>query len=89
LEPLIANIHGATSHTGRRPSRLPAAASEPPATPLPEDTGELTAVIGRRRALKEAIAAERYEDAREHRDAIRATEERWLVPRRHPGQDGA
>jgi len=90
LEPLIANIHGATAHTGRRPSRLPAAAGAPgaadeavlPEAVLPEDTGELTAVIGRRVALKEAIAAERYEEAREHRDAIRATEERWLAPRR-------
>lgn len=96
LEPLIANIHGATAHTGRRPSRLPATAGAEaspgeavlPEAVLPEDTGELTEVIGRRRALKEAIAAERYEDAREHRDAIRATEERWLAPRRRaqPGE---
>ena len=82
LEPLIANIHGATEHTGRRPSRLPVSPAGGTGQALPEDTAELTAAIGLRRSLKEAIAAERYEDAREHRDAIRALEERWLAPRR-------
>jgi len=82
LEPLIANIHGATTHTGRRPSRVAAAAAERVgADRLPESTAGLTAVIGMRRALKMAIADERYEDAREHRDAIRSVEERWLAPR--------
>jgi protein arginine kinase activator len=78
LEPLIANIHGATQHTGRRPSR----AGGPPgaAGPLPEGTEELTAVIGRRRSMKEAIACEDYERAKEERDAIKQVEERWLAP---------
>jgi protein arginine kinase activator len=71
LEPLIANIHGATAHTGRRPSR---------AAPLPEGTEELTGVIGLRRSMKEAIACEDYEKAKDDRDAIRAVEERWLGP---------
>jgi protein arginine kinase activator len=72
LEPLIANIHGATSHAGRRPSR------EAPGGGLPDDTGELTGLIGLRRDIKEAIDREDYERARELRDAIRAVEERWL-----------
>ncbi|MFM8735558.1 MAG: DNA helicase UvrBC [Pirellulales bacterium] len=75
LEPLIANIHGATQHTGIRPVR-PAGGS------LPEDTDELTGVIGLRRSMQEAIACEDYERAREDRDAIRAVEDRWLGPQR-------
>ena len=73
LEPLIANIHGATTHTGRRPSR-------PAATELPEGTDELTAAIGMRRSMKEAIGCEDYEQAKKDRDAIRALEDRWLGP---------
>jgi len=73
LEPLIANIHGATEHTGRRPSRSPAA----PAGET-EGTEELTRVIGLRREMKDAIACEDYEKAKEDRDAIRAIEERWI-----------
>ena len=72
LEPLIANIRGAVRHTGRRPSREGSLAG------LPEGTEELTSIIGLRRAMKEAIACEAYETAREHRDAIRALEQRWL-----------
>ena len=70
LEPLIANIHGATEHTGRRPSR---------AAGLPEGTEELTAVIGLRKQMRESILEEHYEQAKEHRDAIRAIEDRWTV----------
>jgi protein arginine kinase activator len=81
LEPLIANIHGAAQHTGRRPERT-ATAGEP----LPEGTDELTAVIGLRRSMQEAISCEDYEKAREDRDAIRGIEERWLgAPRRESG----
>ena len=72
LEPLIANIHGSTQHTGRRPDRAATG------SPLPEGTEELTGVIGLRRGMQEAIACEDYEKAREDRDAIRAIEERWL-----------
>jgi protein-arginine kinase activator protein McsA len=36
-------------------------------------------VIGLRREMKEAIALEDYEKARENRDAIRALEERWIA----------
>jgi protein arginine kinase activator len=77
LEPLIANIHGATRHTGRRPSRA-AAATQPAG--LPECTEDLTAVIGLRRRMKEAIDCEDYENARDLRDSIRAVEDRWLGP---------
>lgn len=71
LDPLIANIHGATTHTGRRPSR-------PADGPLPQDTEQLTGLIGLRRGMKEAIACEDYEKAKEDRDAIRGIEDRWL-----------
>jgi protein arginine kinase activator len=73
LEPLIANIHGATQHTGRRPSR-PMVAGEP----LPEGTESLTAVIGMRTGMQEAIECEDYERAKELRDRIRDTEQHWL-----------
>jgi len=79
LEPLISNIHGATAHTGRRPSRA-ATEAAPAAGALPEGTEELTAVIGLRRSMKDAIACEDYEKAKEDRDAIRAVEDRWLGP---------
>ncbi len=81
LEPLIANIHGATQHTGRRPGRaLAAEAAEAAGTVphLPAGTQELTRVIGLRSGMKEAIASEDYEQAREARDEIRAIEEKWL-----------
>jgi protein arginine kinase activator len=71
LEPLIANVHGATRHTGRRPDRSQQS--------LPETTEELTSVIGLRRGLQEAISCEDYENAREIRDEIRRIEERWLA----------
>ncbi|MFM8634290.1 MAG: UvrB/UvrC motif-containing protein [Planctomycetia bacterium] len=74
LEPLIANIHGATEHIGRVPSR--AAAIEMP----PEGSAELTRVIALRRDMKDAIASEDYEKAKENRDLIRSIEERWLGP---------
>ncbi len=74
LEPLIANIHGGTQHTGRRPERSTAEG----AAPLPEGTEELTSVIGMRRSMQEAILCEDYERAREERDAIRGIEDRWL-----------
>jgi protein arginine kinase activator len=69
LEPLITNIHGATEHAGRRPPR----ADE-------QGTTDLTHVIGLRREMREAIACEDYEKARENRDAIRAIEDRWITP---------
>jgi protein arginine kinase activator len=74
LEPLIANIHGATEHVGRRPQR--AAAIAMPA----EGTEGLTRVIGLRLEMKEAIAREDYEKAKENRDLIREIEVTWLGP---------
>jgi protein arginine kinase activator len=78
LEPLIANIHGATEHTGRRPSRSATTVEAAAAS----GTAELTGVIGLRREMKEAIACEDYEKAKENRDAIRAIEDRWIPPAR-------
>jgi len=78
LEPLIANIHGATEHTGRRPSPVGPAADAARAS----GTAELTGVIGLRRGMKEAIGLEDYEKAKEDRDAIRTIEERWIPPAR-------
>ena len=81
LEPLIANIHGATRHAGRIPDRAVAAqAAEATggSAPLPAGTDELTRVIGLRRGMKDAIASEDYEAAREQRDEIRSLEDRWL-----------
>lgn len=70
LEPLIANVHGATRHTGRRPERTGGL--------LPQSTEELTSVIGLRRSMQEAIACEDYERAQTIRDSIRGIEARWL-----------
>jgi protein arginine kinase activator len=72
LEPLIANVHGATNHSGRRPDRS--------GSDLPERTEELTSVIGLRRAMQDAIASEDYEIAKQIRDTIRGIEVRWLGP---------
>ena len=63
LEPLISNIHGATEHTGRKSSRSP------------EGTESLSKAIGMRREMREAVAAEEYERAKELRDGIRAIDE--------------
>ena len=49
---------------------------------LPAGTEELTRVIALRLGMKDAIACEDYEKAKEDRDAIRALEERWLGPPR-------
>jgi protein arginine kinase activator len=70
LEPLIANIHGGTRHTGRRPDRGESG--------LPEGTEELTSVIGLRREMQEAIAHEAYEQAQQIRDRVREIEARWF-----------
>jgi len=88
LEPLIANVHGATEHTGRRPAWARAAGGEGGAVAAggvetggaERGTEELTSVIGLRREMREAIGMEDYEKARENRDAIRAIEERRIPP---------
>lgn len=83
LEPLIANIHGATEHTGKRPSRPQQMAGDAAA----DGTGELTGVIGLRHGMKEAITCEDYEKAKEIRDAIRAIEDRWIPTDRPERQE--
>ena len=72
LEPLIANIHGATTHVGRKPNR--AAAIAMPA----EGSEALTSIIGFQSEMKEAIEREDYETAKELRDRIREIESTWL-----------
>lgn len=62
LEPLIMNIHGDSSHTGKSPQRCP-------------DGGQRrTQLIRLRREMKEAIDQENYERASELRDRIQEAE---------------
>ncbi len=63
LEPLIMNIHGETTHTGKRPERLAAG------------TQRRTELIRLRRERKDAIHSEEYERARKLRDEIRRIDE--------------
>ena len=74
LEPLIANIHGAVEHVGKRPQRTSQASG---AEPLPIATESLTAVIGLRKAISEAIEHEDYEQAGRLRDEIQRLLEMW------------
>jgi protein arginine kinase activator len=62
LEPLILNIHGETTHVGKRPVRSSA------------DTAHQTDLIRLRKDLKQAIEQEKYERASELRDEIRRIE---------------
>jgi protein arginine kinase activator len=63
LEPLVANIHGETIHTGKRPKRFSGG------------TQRKTELIRLRREMKEAIGQEDYEQAGQIRDQIRRIEE--------------
>jgi protein arginine kinase activator len=67
LEPLIANIHGETAHTGKRPRRYSGG------------TQQKTELIRLRREMKQAITAEEYEKAGHLRDEIRRIEEAKAV----------
>lgn len=62
LEPLLLNIHGETSHVGRRPSRGAGSADRQ------------TELIRLRKELKAAIGEEDYERASKIRDEIRRIE---------------
>ena len=84
LDPLIANIHGATEHTGRRPSR-----AVPAGVDAASGTDGLTAIIGLRQGMKEAISREDYESAKEARDAIRGIEDAWMPPAAKAGEENA
>jgi protein arginine kinase activator len=64
LEPLIFNIHGASSHNGKRPKFTHG------------DSDWQTEMIRLRRELREAIEEERYEQASSVRDKIRSLERR-------------
>ncbi|MFM8579729.1 MAG: UvrB/UvrC motif-containing protein [Planctomycetaceae bacterium] len=63
LEPLIANIHGATEHVGCKSATHPTG------------TDSLSLAIGMRRQIQEAISTEDYEKAKELRDAIRSIDD--------------
>jgi protein arginine kinase activator len=62
LEPLIANIHGDTVHTGKRPKRAGG------------DMDAQAQLIRLRRDMREAVQAEDYERASVIRDEIRKLE---------------
>jgi protein arginine kinase activator len=62
LEPLIYNIHGSVKHEGKRPHRQ-------------ADSSLQQELIRLRRAMKEAVAKENYEEASRLRDEIRHMEE--------------
>lgn len=64
LEPLLVNIHGETSHVGKRPKRSP------------DDTDRLTDLIRLRKDLKTAVTNENYEEASKLRDEIRRLEKK-------------
>jgi protein arginine kinase activator len=63
LEPLITNIHGASEHVGRSPARFG------------DGTEFLTAAIGKRREMRDAIECEDYEHAGSLRDELRVIDE--------------
>ena len=62
LDPLIMNIHGESTHAGKRPRRLSTG------------TDEQTQLIRLRREMKDAIGREKYERASQLRDQIRQIE---------------
>jgi len=62
LEPLLVNIHGETTHVGKRPQASPT------------DTDRLTDLIRLRKELKTAVTGENYELAAHLRDTIRQKE---------------
>ncbi len=62
LEPLLVNIHGETTHTGKRPRRSA------------RNVDDQTRLIRLRREMREAIQAEDYERASRLRDEIREIE---------------
>jgi protein arginine kinase activator len=63
LEPLLLNIHGETRHVGKVPKFCASGAEQQ------------TQLIRLRREMKEAIAAEEYEQASQLRDEIRSIEQ--------------
>ncbi len=76
LLPLIANIHGETVHTGKRPSSG-------------QGTDDRTELIRMRREMKEAIEREDYEQASQLRDKIREREQQQVRRREAGGEPAA
>jgi protein arginine kinase activator len=67
LLPLMARVHRAVRHVGKRPRRNESGL---------ESSGEIRKL---RRAVREAISAERYEEAARLRDEIKSKEDRHAV----------
>lgn len=63
----IKNIHGADTHTGKRPKHM-----EGPTEPQPEEIPELNELERLSMRLQQALEQENYEDAAVLRDQIRA-----------------
>lgn len=63
LEPLLANIHGETTHKGKRPKHIPVGSTRQ------------ADLVKLKREMQEAIKQERYERASEIRDQIRRLEQ--------------
>ena len=63
MEPLLTNIHGETTHTGKRPKRSA------------RNVDSQTRLIRLRREMREAVQAEDYERASLLRDEIRKIED--------------
>ena len=63
LVPFLERIHGATCHRGKVPQKVPA------------DSARAAELLRLRRELNTAIASERYEEAAQIRDQIRALTE--------------
>jgi protein arginine kinase activator len=76
LSPLIANIHGETRHTGKRPRGHESG------------TDERTELIRLRREMEEAKQKEHYERAAQIRDQIRDLEQQVKPSKRPPEGEG-
>jgi len=63
LEPLVVNIHGEHTHTGKRPKKFA------------HSTDKRTQIIRMRREMQTAVEREDYERASELRDQLRKLEE--------------
>ncbi|GAB5403001.1 MAG: UvrB/UvrC motif-containing protein [Aureliella sp.] len=75
LSPLLVNIHGASTHKGKRPTR---------GSGSPDRQHQL---IQLRRSMQEAIDSEAYEKAGELRDQIRAIEDGEELPEEKTSED--
>ncbi len=86
LAPLLKRIHGSTEYTGAL-SPTGAARQARQAGPGGSSQAESADALSRlKEQLKEAVAAEQFEEAARLRDKIRALEKKKLAPRRKAGR---